>query len=170
MAFDYTSNLGGVYLTHVDENGVGVVSRLELTSSPQGQLPITQNSGGFILQPTFRQKEWSVTASFGGSDPNLPLNQRLSGNSPVAMAVDEMFNVGASPNQLTSYNGGLGSSMIFHSSKGSVLGATAPYISRFLFVALNDTGKIDVFDLKTHAKVKTLDIPGVKDLISYWRQ
>lgn len=38
---------------------------MELTASPQGQLPTQQSGGGFILPPTFRQKVWGVATSFG---------------------------------------------------------------------------------------------------------
>ena len=176
LQLDYTSNLGGIFVSHVDESGVGKVSRLELTASPTGQQPTNQLSSGFILPPTFRQKQWTVTGSFGGSDPNLPLNQRLSGNSPIDVAFDEMLNGGALPNQLTPFNGGVGQSFILHSSKGAALLPilafipSAAYIPRYIFIALSDTGKIDVFDLNTEAKITSIDVPGVTMLASYWRQ
>lgn len=174
VRLDYESQLGGVYVTHVDDSGVGVVSRLELTSSPQGQQPTQQNSGGFILPPTFRQKTWSVTQRFGGSDPTVPGNQRLSGNSPIDVCTDEMFNAGAGPNQITAYNNNLGISILQHSSKGAIVSvnpnAFIPFTAKYLFVALGDVGAVDVFDLQTRVRVRSIPIPGVTSLTNYWKQ
>ncbi|MGA0867545.1 MAG: Ig-like domain-containing protein [Planctomycetota bacterium] len=176
VRLDYNSGLGGVFVTHTDESGVGQVSRVELTSSPTGQQPTQQNSGGFILPPTFRQKTWSITQRFGGSDPNVPGNQRLSGNSPIDVCTDEMFNGGAGTNQVTPYNNNLGVSIIQHSAKGAlvvggnVATGTAPFNPKYLFVALGDVGSVDVFDLATRVKVRTIPIPGVTSLTGYWKQ
>src|SRR5690606_35643854 len=120
------------------------------------------------------QKQWTVTQKFGGSDPTVPGNQRLSGNSPIDVATDEMQNNGYLPNQLTFYNGTLGISIIQHSSKGVSLagagGGVMAYVPKFLFIAMKDTGTIDVFDLVTRAKVTTLSVPGVTSLSGYWKQ
>ena len=174
LRYDYRALFGGVYVTHVDESGVGVVSRLEMVSSPLGQLLTQQNSGGFILPPTFRQKTWGVTQKFGGSDPTVPGNQRLSGNSPIDVCTDEMMNTGFAPNQVTPHNNGVGASIIQHSSKGAVVlvgGAGAPpFTPKYLFIALSDVGAVDVFDLDTRTKVTTISIPGVTALSNYWKQ
>jgi hypothetical protein len=174
IRLDYNSQLGGVFVTHTDESGVGVVSRLELTSSPFGQQPTQQNSGGFILPPTFRQKTWSVTQAFGGSNPTVPGNQRLSGNSPVDACTDEIFNAGAGVNQITPYNNNLGVSIIQHSSKGALINLNnaiaPPFTPKYLFVALGDVGVVDVFDLDTRVKIRTIPIPGVTSLTGYWKQ
>ncbi len=176
IRMDYTSGLGGFYVSHLDDSNVAAVSRCELTSSPQGQLPIQQQTGtGFQLPPTFRQKEWTVTERYGGSDPTLSLNLRLSGNSVSDFVFDEMNNVGVFPNQRTPNNGSLGTSVIGHSAKGTVLinpqgGPVRPYTPAYLFVAMGDTGKIDIIDVVARVKVKTIDVPGVTILSSYWRQ
>ncbi|MBK8977941.1 MAG: hypothetical protein IPM29_18700 [Planctomycetes bacterium] len=175
VRLDYQAGLSGFWITHVDEAGVGVVSRVDLTATPRGPLPTQQNSGGFILPPTFRQKEWSVVSTIGGSDPTVPGNQRLSGNSPVDVCVDEMFNNGWFINQNTTFNNLIGRSILGHSSKGAVLidangNPVLPMTARFLFVALSDVGAVDVFDLVTRGKVTTISIPGVASLSGYWKQ
>ena len=156
IRLDYTSFLGGFWVTHTDASGTAVVSRVELTSSPQGPLPITQQLGnGIQLPPTFRQKDWTVTQTYGGSDPNVPVNDRLSGNSIADVA-----------NQ----NGTAGPSILGHSSKGAIIGGTVPMVPAYIFVALRDVGKIDVFDVVGRIKVTTIDMPGVTRLTTYWNQ
>ena len=168
---DWTAGQGGFYVSHLDEFGVAVVSRCELTVSPQGQQPIDQNVGnGFLLPPTFRQKEWSVTARFGGGDPSQPIGLTFSGNQIVDFAFDDMLNSGAQPNQLTNFNRGVASSILGHSAKGALLGGAPPIQPAFMLVAFQDTGKIDVVDLAARVKITTLDVPGVQFLASYWRQ
>ncbi|MGE0144904.1 MAG: hypothetical protein AB7I19_16405, partial [Planctomycetota bacterium] len=175
IRLDYTSNLSGVYITHVDEAGVGVVSRMELTATPRGILPTQQNVGGFILPPTFRQKVWSVTQRFGGSDPAVPGNQRLSGNSPIDVTTDEMFNNAGLASQTTTFAGNLSQSIIQHSAKSALFvnangQAVLPYVPRYLFVALGDVAAIDIFDLATRTRVRTLSVPGVRSLTGYFKQ
>lgn len=175
LRLNYLAQQGGVYIAHNDNLGVGVISSLELTSGPQGPLPVQQNAGGFILPPTFRQKIWTVTQTFGGSDPSVPNNQRLSGNSPIDVTTDEILNFGANLNQTTNFNNQVGRSIIGHSSKGHSLvdmngNNIIPYQPRFLFVALSDVGAVDIFDLDTRVRVATIDIPGVSTLSGYWKQ
>jgi hypothetical protein len=171
IRLDYTSFLGGFWVTHTDASGTAVVSRVELTSSPQGPLPITQQLGnGVQLPPTFRQKDWTVTQTYGGSDPSVPVNDRLSGNSIADVAIDEMFNTGFNQNQLSQYNGTAGLSILGHSSKGAVIGGTVPMVPAYIFIALRDVGKIDVFDVVGRIKVTTIDMPGVTRLTTYWNQ
>jgi hypothetical protein len=43
-------------------------------------------------------------------------------------------------------------------------------VPRFVFVALGDTGKLDVFEMDTGTRLKTLDIPGISVVSHYWRQ
>ncbi|MBK8975751.1 MAG: hypothetical protein IPM29_07480 [Planctomycetes bacterium] len=173
IKMDWTSGLGGFWISHVDDSGVAVVSRVELTVSPQGPLTTQQNTGnGFVLPPTFRQKEWTITERFGGIDPNQPVRLTLSGSTVSDFVFDEMLNGGATPNQITNYNStGVGASFMGHSSKGKVLGgAVSPIQPAFLFVALSDVGKIDIIDVTARVKVGTIDVPGVQLLASYWRQ
>ncbi len=167
---DYNSNMGGVWVSHEDESGVAVVSHMELTASPAGPLPTAQSSGSFILPPTFRQKVWSVTRKFGGSDPSSPGRARFSGNSIGDIAFDEMYNNGANVNQITPFNSTVGFSIYGHSAKGAVMGGLAPTLPKYMFVALKDVGKIDVFDINSNTKITTIEAPGVDLLSTYWRQ
>ena len=81
----------------------------------------------------------------------------------------------ALPNQTTNYSGTLGQSFLGHSSKGALtinangLPVLAP-VPRYLFIALGDVAAVDVFDLATRSRVRTIPIPGVKSLSSYWKQ
>jgi hypothetical protein len=171
IKMDWTSGFGGVWVSHVDAQGVAVVSRCELTTSPVGQQPIQQQTGtGFLLPPTFRQKEWTITEQFGGASPSQPLNLRFSGNSVADFAFDEMFNQGAGVNQVTQFNGSLGQSILGHSAKGAVMNGIRPMRPAYLFVALGDVGKVDVIDVVSRIRVTTLDVPGVALLSTYWRQ
>jgi DNA-binding beta-propeller fold protein YncE len=165
---DVVSLNSAVWVPHVDQ-GHAVVSHFELTSSTVGPLPIAPSSGGFILPPTFRQREWSVNGRIGGVSATTPVKDRLSGTSPVDLAIDDIYNAGAIPDLTSNQN----SNLIYadHSGKGAVRGggisASAP---RFLFVAFGDTGTVDVVEMDTGKRVKTLDVPGVGSLSYYWRQ
>jgi hypothetical protein len=171
IKMDWTSGFGGFWISHVDNSGVAVVSRCELTTSPAGPQPTQQQTGtGFLLPPTFRQKEWTVTEKYGGASPSQPLNQRFTGNSVADFAFDEMFNQGSGTNQLSQFNGALGTSILGHSAKGAVMNGIRPFRSSYLFVALGDVGKIDVIDVVARIRVTTLDVPGVSLLSTYWRQ
>ncbi|MHC5062477.1 MAG: Ig-like domain-containing protein [Planctomycetota bacterium] len=175
LTFDYNTQQTGVVVTHVDEVGLGVVSRVELTASPAGQQPLTQLAGGFIQAPTFRQKIWSVTRQVGGASPNQPLGALLSGNTAVSVAFDESFNNGVVQNQITPFNSGVSESFLGHSSKGAILqtpffGFAIPYVPRFMFIALPDAGVIDVFDLESRAKITSIPVPQARVLATYWRQ
>ena len=174
LFLDPLSQLSGILVAHVDESGLGQISRLELTSSPQGQLPTQQNNGGFIVPPTFRQKEWTVSQRFGGLDPTSPRRDLFSGNAPVDIALDDIFNYGGSPDQVTPFNQTAPLPPTSHSGKGfvkNVAGANLPaYLPILMFVALADTGKVDVFEFGSGKRVRTLDVPGVSVVSNYWRQ
>ncbi len=165
------TNFGAVFVAHVDDGGLGQVSRLTLTSSPVGALSTNQNQGGFIVPPTFRQKEWTVTQRFGGVGATTPVKDLFSGNSPVDMTVDEIVNNGAAADQLAP---NIPLPPTGHSGKGAVktiLGFVAPpSVPNFLFVALGDVGKVDVFELSSGRRLATIDAPGVNVLGTYWRQ
>jgi hypothetical protein len=178
MRLDYTNLNSAVLIAHVDENGLGQISRLELTASPVGAIPISPNSGGFILPPTFRQKEWTITQRFGGSNPTTPSRDLLSGNAPVDFTTDEMVNVGAAAPQATPFNSDLAIPPWRHSNKGAIknwggnalVPAAVPFVPKLMFVALGDTGKLDVFEINTGKRIRTIDVPGITTVSSYWRQ
>ncbi len=161
----------GFLISHVDEFGDGQVSKLELTSSP-GQQPLNAASGGFTLPPTFRQKEWKVTQTFGGT---ANANKgRLSGRSPRDMAIDEMINfagTGSVPSTLAP--GTALQTPMLHSDKGTFRGTTTgiPVSPKFLFIAITDRGVVDVFDYTTGEFVRAIDVGGTPAVLgSYWRQ
>lgn len=174
LIHDFTVQNSAVMVAHVDEAGVGQVSRVELTGTTIGPLPIQQNQGGFLLPPTFRQKEWTVTQRYGGVNPTTPRRDRLSGNSPVDIAFDEMVNNGALPDQITPYNAQVGQPPMNHSGKGTVKAGTGgpanPAFPRLMFVALADVGRVDVFEIDSGARLASIPVPGVRAVASYWRQ
>jgi hypothetical protein len=174
LNYDALAQQGGVFVGHVDDSGLGQVSRLWLTSSPAGPLPLNPSSGGFILPPTYRQKEWSVTQRFGGLSAGTPLRDLLSGNSIIDLATDELLNFGGLLGQVTLYNLAYLRTPYFHSGKHTVKatagGATFGYVPKYIFVALSDVGKVDVFEIETGTRVATVDVPGVRVVANYWRQ
>ncbi len=174
MVYDFLSSNGGVLIGHVDDSGLGQVSRLSLTASPVGQIPLNPNSGGFIQPPTFRQKEWNVVQRYGGLNSTTPVRDLLSGNSVADIATDEMINYGGGTGQVTQFNAGYQRTPYTHSGKhtlkvvgGATVFATVP---KLLFVALSDRGNIDVLEVSTGRRVRTIEVPGVRVLSCYWRQ
>lgn len=174
LAFDHSNAQGGVFIGHTDEAGLGQVSRLNLTSSPPGILPLNPVSGGFILPPTYRQKEWTVTQRFGGQSPTTPVHDFLSGNSVVDLCSDDLFNIGANLGQGNAFAPAYNVTPYQHSGKHvlkAVPGGVSPAnFPRLLFVALSDTGNVDVFEIATGTRVATLSVPGVRVVSNYWRQ
>ncbi|MCA8958409.1 MAG: hypothetical protein KDC87_20190, partial [Planctomycetes bacterium] len=174
MGVDNTSQMGGAFVSHVDEFGNGQVSRFEMTSSP-GQVQLNPNTGGFLLPPTFRQKEWKVTQTYGGFSASNPTRDLLSGRAPGEMAADEMYNLGDLPGQTTQKNSSIANSPSLRSVKDTIkfINGTPflPYNPRFLFIALTDRGVIDVFDIGTAEKVRVIELGGTPSVVSaYWRQ
>ncbi|MBK8096433.1 MAG: hypothetical protein IPK26_04955 [Planctomycetes bacterium] len=169
MRYDYSSQNGALLIGHIDDNGLGQVSLLDMTSSP-GVTPLNPNIGGFLLPPTFRQKEWTVLQRFGGLTSTTSIRPLLSGNSVIDLTVDDLINSGGLAGQATQFNGTLATSVIGHSGKDGRKGTTLPIAPRLLFVAYSDVGKVDVLELTTGRRIRTLDVPGVSVLASYWRQ
>ncbi|MCA8969635.1 MAG: Ig-like domain-containing protein [Planctomycetes bacterium] len=173
MQPDIASFNSAVYIAHKDDKGLGQISHLELTSSTVGALPISPNSGGFILPPTFRQREWTVTGRLGGDSPTTTIRDRLSGDAPVDFALDEMQNVGTWPEIVSNQN----SNLIYadHSGKGHIRINPAngqPVIavtSRYIFVALQDTGFLDVLELDSGRVISRIPVPGIATVSSYWK-
>ena len=168
---DLISQLGGAYVSHVDEQGNGQVSRVEMTVSP-GQQPLSPNNGGFLLPPTYRQKEWAVTQTFGGFSVSNPSRDLLSGRAPGEIALDEMFNAADMLGQVTQFNSAIPQPPTMHSGKHAIkAGGVLPIVPKFLFIALEDRGAIDVFDVGTAEKVRTIELGGTPEVLSsYWRQ
>jgi hypothetical protein len=174
MLYDYITAYGGVLIGHVDDSGLGQVSRLALTSTTFGALPINQNVGGFILPPTYRQKEWTVLQRFGGINSTTPVRDFLSGNSIIDLASDDLLNFGGYLGQSTPFNLAYLRTPYFHSGKHTVkTGAGGPVVSvvpKLLFVGLSDVGKVDVIEIETGRRITSIEVPGVRVVTSYWRQ
>jgi hypothetical protein len=176
LAHDTTSNQGGLLVAHVDDQGLGQVSRLEISAALPGPSPINPNAVtvNTTLPPTYRQKEWRVTQRYGGLAGSTPVRDLMSGNSIIDIAVDDMYNNGGLYGQGTQFNGNAAITAFDHSGKhtikpvpGGFVPATVP---KLLFVALSDVGKVDVFDINSTQRIATLDVPGVRVVASYWRQ
>jgi len=174
IQLDLTSNLGGVFISHVDERGNGQVSRLEMTVSP-GLQPLSPNSGGFLLPPTFRQKEWAVTQTYGGYSLSNPTRDLLSGRAPGEMCTDEMINLADLPGQTTQRNATIPLPPTLQSGKHAIKilngVPVVPISPKFLFIAIMDRGVVDVFNIGTAEKVRTINVGGQPSVLSsYWRQ
>jgi len=174
LLYDFLSPLGGVFVSHVDESGLGQVSRLWLTSTSTGLQPLSPSIGGFILPPTYRQKEWTVTQRLGGLTATTPVRDTLSGDSIVDMATDDLRNYGGATGAGTLFNNSFLSTPYIHSGKHAlkqVGPAIVPAVfPRFLFVAMSDVGLLDVLDLATGTRIASISVPGVRVVSSYWRQ
>ncbi len=162
---DYAALGAGCWLAHRDALGLGQLSRLQLF---RGGPPARVRDG--VGYDSLRQVV--VTMRIGGANATTPVRELLSGNSPVDLAFDDIVNAGAFPDARSSVVGGL--QYAAHSGKGHVKvangqprPAAAPL---FVAVALADTGKIDLIDLATGGRVRTLDAAGVRALAHYWRQ
>ncbi len=163
---DILSANSAIWVAHTDTSGFGVVSHLELTASPVGPLPINATGGGFILPPTFRQRVWTVSGTLGGAKNTT---NRLSGNDPVDLALDDVYNLGALPDLQSTFISNL--TYADHSGKGMMKVGGAPASRpRYLLVALGDVGKVDVIELDTGQILARIAVPGVTSLCNYWRQ
>jgi hypothetical protein len=172
MYYDHSAISGGLFVGHTDDQGLGTVSRLTLTSSPGGPLPLNSFAGGFPLPPTYRQKEWNVTQRIGGTTAST--GNKMSGNSVIDICSDEMINNGGLLGQPNVVAPSYVSTPYQHSGKhvvkqgaGGALRAAQP---KLLFVALSDVGNVDVYDIATGSRVTTIRVPGVRVVSSYWRQ
>ena len=174
MMYDMSGGFGGVFIGHTDDSGLGQVSRLTLTSTPLNVQPLNPVSGGFILPPTYRQKEWTVTQRFGGLSPTTPVNDTMTGNSVIDICFDDLRNFGAAVGQANLLAPSFATTPYIHSGKHTlknVGGALTPAVQpRLLFVALSDVGNVDVFELQTGTRVSTISVPGVRTVTNYWRQ
>ncbi len=174
MQYDFSSILanGAVFIGHTADNGLGQVSRLALTATPVGALPLNPVSGGFILPPTYRQKEWTVIQRIGGTAGGA---NNMSGNSIVDLCMDDLVNFGGYTGQGNLFNPSYATTPYIHSGKhvvkttagGGIVAAANP---RLMFVALSDVGNVDVFEVQTGTRIGTIAVPGVRVVTNYWRQ
>ena len=174
MIYDYSQQNGGVMIGHIDESGLGQVSRLGLTSTPIGQLPLNPSSGGFILPPTYRQKEWTVVQRIGGTPAPGSFVDQISGNSIIDMCHDDLQNYGGAGGQVSPFNSAAQLTPYFHSGKHTVKavggGLVRAVLPKLLFIALSDVGSVDIFEIDTGTRLATISVPGVRVVANYWRQ
>jgi len=171
MILDPLAQQGGVMIGHTDDSGLGQVSRLTLTSSPPGPLPLNPASSGFILPPTFRQKQWSVVQRIGGTPSPGSFVDPFTGNSIIDLCTDDMINNGGLQGQGSIYVPTGSATPFIHSGKHTIkAGPVFALTPRLLFVALSDVGNVDVFELQTGTRVQTISAPGVRVVANYWRQ
>jgi DNA-binding beta-propeller fold protein YncE len=166
-----TIDRSAVWITHQDTNGLGQLSLLELTSSPAGPQP-NPYAHTEVGSSVIGNRGWTVTRRIGGANPT-GARDPMSGNAPVDVAFDDLTNAGGLPDVVSTVVPNLRYAR--HSGKGlqkrSPNGAAQPANTpRFAFVALADTGKVDVFEVATGKRIRTLDAPGVRALAHYWRQ
>ena len=152
LQLDMASLSPALWIAHRDQHGLGQVSRHELVSQG-GQL-------GF-----------QRTVAIGGLSATTPVHDLFTGNQIVGLCFDDLQNRGALPDRRPSP---LPPGALQHSLKGVVKngpsGFEAAHAPMFLFVALGDTGNVDVMELATGARVATLDVPDVRCLGNYFRQ
>jgi hypothetical protein len=174
MIYDYNQANGGVLIGHIDDQGLGQVSRLGLTSTPLGPLPLNPSSGGFILPPTYRQKEWTVVQRIGGVPAPGSFVDQISGNSIIDLCNDDLFNFGAAGGQVSPFFASAATTPYFHSGKHTIKAVggapVAAVVPKLLFIALSDTGNVDVFEIDSGTRLATISVPGVRVVANYWRQ
>jgi hypothetical protein len=171
--FSSISANGAVFIGHTDENGLGQVSRLALTATPVGALPLNPISTGFILPPTYRQKEWTVVQRIGGLAGGSA--NTMSGNSIIDLCTDDLQNFGSLPGQANLFSPSYAQTPYIHSGKhvvkttagGGLVPAKTP---RLMFVGLSDSGTVDVYEIETGTRIGSISVPGVRVVSSYWRQ
>ncbi|MDP7559996.1 MAG: hypothetical protein QF745_05600 [Planctomycetota bacterium] len=146
----------GVYIAY-RKDAKASVAELYLKDAPATPRQTALN--GFLPDPSFRTKEFSINREFIGN---------LSSSTIVDIAMDDLSNFGGF-SQVTSMTAG--AKTVNHSSK-SLYRTLAGAVSkpRFLFVA-NANGKLDIIELATgNLYVDSISIPGAQVLASYWRQ
>jgi hypothetical protein len=158
----------GIWVCHTSVEGDGQVSHLELTSASAGTLPINSNQNGTLLPPTFREREWTVNGRIGGRSATTPVRDLLSGNTPIDVATDDLYNVGANADQTSVQVANL--TYALHSGKGVIKGGVQAVTPKMLFIAMGDTGIVDVVEIETGKVIRRLSVPGVTSLTNYWRQ
>jgi len=148
-----------VWIAHTDPLGRGQVSRLELTGVP------------IAGRVNDRTKQWTVTTRIGGSNPTMVTGDPLSGDVVVDLAFDDIVNHGARPDFPSPFHQ---IPQARHSSKshvknlnGTPLVAASPML---MFVALGDSGVVDVIEPNSGRRLISLPAPGVESLCHYWRQ
>ncbi len=147
----------GVFVCHTDSRGLGRVSRLTLTNSPQGIIPFPPTPGFFNSTPGFRTREWTVLQTYETAGP------------PADIAFDNLTNVGCL------FGGGnVGPSNAVSNSKDEkrfVPGGAIPVNTPTkVYIASYDRGVVEIFDQEFADKIGEVVTPGVTVLADYWEQ
>ena len=152
LQLDMASLSPAIWIAHHDQHGLGQVSRHELVSQ-----------GGLL--------GFQRTVVIGGIVPGAPLQDLLTGNQIVGLCFDDLRNRGALPDRRPAP---LPPGALQHSLKGVVKngasGFEAAHAPMFMFVALGDTGNVDVIEVSTRTRIATLDVPDVRCLGNSFRQ
>lgn len=159
------------WITHRDGAGLGQVSHVARVRGPQGPR-WNWHRGRDLRGPVFRGNRFAVDARYGGLDATTPVRDLFSGNDVVDLAFDDIINRGAFPDLPSILRPWL--PQAGHSGKGQAKltwsGIAPAHEPHLLFVACRDVGKVDVIDLATGRRLRTLDAPGTASLCHHWRQ
>jgi DNA-binding beta-propeller fold protein YncE len=152
-----------VWITHVDSTGRGAVSRLALTDSPVGPLPLSVTSGGIILPPSFRDRGFSIVASYD--------YRKLTAGFPSDTALDNLTNLGPVGGLSTPQAGVPGATQdgktLYRIIQGAPVQVSFPTL---LFIANPAGGVIDVIDLRNANLLRSIPASGARHVADYWRQ
>ena len=184
IQLDYNRLNGSVWILHENklnidgsQSGIpgGAVTNMVVDSAVSGQLIL---GGGSLFIPAFRDMSFKVNISIGPD--------QLTG-VPTDMALDDMVNLGATPNQAPIQGAGSpvntnGKSSVRLGGQGVVVGAKNP---NYLFLAVpfssQGPGVVDVIDINTpgakrvdtnvyQSGIQSIPASGVSGLMDYWRQ
>jgi YVTN family beta-propeller protein len=184
IQLDYNRINGSVWVLHENKLNVdgsqsgipgGAVTNIVVDSAIGGQLPLNITS---LLIPAFRDMNFKVNVSIGPD--------QLTG-VPIDMALDDMVNLGGTPNQAPVQGAGSplntnGKSAVRMGGQNVVVGSKSP---NFLFLAVPTSsegpGVVDVIDINSPGYrrydtnvyipgVQSIPASGVSGLMDYWRQ
>jgi YVTN family beta-propeller protein len=184
IQLDYNRINGSVWVLHENKLNVdgsqsgipgGAVTNIVVDSAIGGQLPLNITS---LLIPAFRDMNFKVNVSIGPD--------QLTG-VPIDMALDDMVNLGGTPNQAPVQGAGSPlntncKSAVRMGGQNVVVGSKSP---NFLFLAVPTSsegpGVVDVIDINSPGYrrydtnvyipgVQSIPASGVSGLMDYWRQ
>jgi DNA-binding beta-propeller fold protein YncE len=151
-----------VWITHVDTTGRGAVSRLALTDSPVGPLPLSVTSGGIILPPSFRDRGFSIVANYDF--------RKLTAGFPSDTALDNLTNVGPVGGLSTPQAGVPGATQDGKTLYRIIMVPVQVSFPTLLFIANPAGGVIDVIDLRNANLLRSIPASGARHVADYWRQ
>ncbi|MFO0982429.1 MAG: hypothetical protein U1E76_11955 [Planctomycetota bacterium] len=190
MTYDFGVNregvyAGGVYVAHRDENGRGVVSRIQFTHQPVFGPIIINPPPGFFQPPGFSDRRFQVVSQWGTSPQS-----RLSGTSPTDVALSDLdvggyqklptggANLGSIAVTPGLYSNIAGSKHVWRiqPAPGTTYYPPGPWRAVYpdrLYIAYSDTGTIDVVSPEQgNSFLKKIDgnATPVQALVHFWNQ